>query len=119
MDDFFDDLYFFDDLCQFGNLDGGIWFVHNRNIVQRASKIYWKCWTVEILALRQVVDKVEDHPRPLQKRQAENCVDGDVRTHGNQERCFSPSRGLVEKVELKAHLQIGGDSFMLMGLDDA
>ena len=73
----------------------------------------------EILALRQVVDEVEDHPRPLHKRQAENCVDGDVRTHGDQERCFFPSWDLVGKVELKAHLQLGGDSFMLMGLDDA
>ena len=61
---------FFNDLRQFGNLDGGTRFVRDRNMIL----INRECWTVEILALREVVDKVQDHPRSLHERQAENCI---------------------------------------------
>ena len=65
---------FFNDLRRFGNLDGGTRFVRDRNMIRRASIINRECWTVEILALREVVDEVQDHPRSLHERQAENCI---------------------------------------------
>ena len=37
--------------------------------------IDWECWTVEILALSQVIEKVENHPCELHERQPKNGVD--------------------------------------------
>jgi hypothetical protein len=41
-----------------------------------------------------------------------------VKTCCNQEQCVFPIGCLVGKVELEAHLQLGGDSLVLMGLND-
>ncbi len=75
-------------------------------------------WTVEILAFCRVVDEVENHPRALHELQAKDSVDGDVGTRCDQERCVLPLGCLVGEVELEAHLQLGGDGFLLLGLDD-
>ena len=87
-------------------------------MIQCASKINQERWTAKIFALGQVVDEVENHPRPLHEGQAKNGVDGDVKTCCNQEQCVFPIGCLVGKVELEAHLQLGGDSLVLMGLND-
>ena len=75
-------------------------------------------WAVEILAFCHIVDEVENHPRPLHEQQAENGVDRDIGTCCNHERCILPVGCLVGEVELEAHIQLGGDGFMLIGLDD-
>jgi hypothetical protein len=110
--------YLFDDCCQFENLDRGTWFVCDRYMIQRTSEIDWECWTVEILALSQVVDEVKNHPCALHEGQAKNGVDRDVRTCGNQQQRVFPCGCLVGKVKLEAHLQLSGDGFVLMGLND-
>jgi len=66
---------FFNDLCRFSDLDGGTRFVRDRNMIRRASIINRECWTVEILALSQVVDKVEYHTCALHEGQPKNGVD--------------------------------------------
>jgi hypothetical protein len=111
-------LDFFDDLGRFNKLDSSTRFVRDRHMIQRASKINRERWTVEILAFCRVVDEVQNHPCPLHERQAKNSVDGDVWTCCDQERCVLPLGCLVGEVELEAHLQFGGDGFLLLGLDD-
>ncbi len=76
---------FCNDRCQFGNLDISALFVRERDMIRRASKINQERWTVKIFALGQIVEEVKNHPRPLHERQAENGVDGDVRTCCDQE----------------------------------
>ncbi len=49
------------------------------------SKISPEWRTVEILALSQVVDKVEDHLHSLHEGQAKDIIDGDVGTCCYQE----------------------------------
>ena len=76
--------YLLNDCCQFGKLDRGTWFVRDRYVIQRTLEIDQECWTVEILALSQVVDEVENHPCALPEGQPKNGVDKDVKTRGNQ-----------------------------------
>jgi hypothetical protein len=66
---------FLNDCCRLGKLDWCTRFVHDRYMIQRASEINWECWTVEILALSQVVDKVEYHPCALHEGQPKNGAD--------------------------------------------
>jgi hypothetical protein len=47
-------------------------------MVRRASKLNGERRTVEMLAFRQVINEVEDHPRSLHERQSNDGVDGDV-----------------------------------------
>ena len=49
-------------------------------MVRRASKLNGERRTVEMLAFRQVINEVEDHPRSLHERQFNDDVDGDVWT---------------------------------------
>jgi len=98
-------LDFFDDLGRFDKLDSGTWFVRNRHMIWRASKINRERWTVEILAFCRVVNEVENHPRALHERQAKDSVDGDVGTRCDQERCVLPLGCLVGEVESEALLK--------------
>ena len=93
-----------DHLGRLGNLDGSTLVVCDRNMIRRASEIDQERRTVEVLAFGQVVDEVQYHARPLHKWQAQNGVDGDVGTRGDQERGFLPIRRLVGEVKLKSHL---------------
>ncbi len=67
--------YLLNDRCGFGKLDKGTRFVRDRYVIQRMSEIDWECWTVKILELSQVVDKVENHPCALHEGQPKNGVD--------------------------------------------
>ncbi len=91
-------------LADWATVDGSTRVVRDRNMIRRASEINREGRTVEILAFGQVVNEVQYHARPLHKWQAQNGVDGDVRTRGDQEQGFLPIRRLVGEVKLKSHL---------------
>jgi hypothetical protein len=63
------------DHCRLGKLDRGTRFVCDRYTIQCTSEIDWECWTVKILVLSLVVDKVENHPCALHEGQPKNGVD--------------------------------------------
>ncbi len=61
--------------CRFGKLDWCTRFISDRYVIRHTSEINRECWTVKILALSQVVDKIEYHSCALHEGQPKNGVD--------------------------------------------
>jgi hypothetical protein len=71
--------------------DGGLvwtkvvgWRLRDWNMVTRMPKIHGKGRTVEVLAFRHVVNKVQNHPGGFDERKSNNRVHRDIGTCGHE-----------------------------------